>query len=102
MTLIRTAIIFLVCSCISVAAHSQPLRCIGSLDKFKELIERSHQEVAHIRLYGKNKSYKIIFWNGKTGTWTEVIVLANGKACVEAAGKDFDVANPYAQAERPL
>jgi hypothetical protein len=71
-------------------AHAQQ-QCAVRTDIVEGLAER-YGERQMMSGLNPDGSMVQIFANVETGTWTALVVEANGMACLVAAGEDFDAA----------
>ena len=74
---------------VAVAAEAQNMRCADR----NQVVEKLHKKYGETRQsIGLNRNSGVVetYASAETGTWTILLTLPNGQACMIAAGENFE------------
>lgn len=66
----------------------------GPLDQLAELLEREYGEAVHSEGLADSGAIMQLWANPETGSWSIVIILPDGLACLPAAGSAYSRLEP--------
>lgn len=99
MSVIRSAVIAAVLTLAAGTAHAQQVRCGNPVDLVEHL-SVDFGEVPAVRGLDGGGQLVQTFANLETGTWTLVLFVPNGPACIMAAGTDWEAIEYVAPAPK--
>jgi hypothetical protein len=95
----RYAIAFLAASCMGAPAHAQQGAFCGPRDRIVEQLADKHGETRRAVGLQQNMQVMETFANTETGSWTIIVSMPTGVACLVAAGEAFQLSAPETPGE---